>query len=138
MVESTSESNQHFRIKSAPITKAGAPPATYIDEIACDFSENQPEWGDVVCAKFDPYDKYVAASYSKGGLRVLNSFNGKMTHTLIKTSSTEASEGATAVVNCLRFKPNTSSEKDLLIAVNSEGKLQYWSLTAGMCVRTVE
>ena len=39
------------------------------------------EWGEVICVKFDEHDKYIGASYSSGGLKVFNSFTGKVMHT---------------------------------------------------------
>jgi len=69
---------------------------SYIGEIACDFyvDDRETGWGDVLCVKFDEYDKYIGASYASGGLKVFNSFNGHLVSSLFspKISHSEDQE----------------------------------------------
>jgi hypothetical protein len=61
-------------------------PITHISDIANEFYNYNPlakeDVGDVVSVKFDETDSFIGASYTSGILRILNSFTGKINHTL--------------------------------------------------------
>ena len=111
MVESTSlhgqagklEENTPFTIKQH---QSRPNHLSYISDIKCDFYvKGDNGWGDCLCVKFDEYDKYVGTSYSSGGLKILNPFNGKVITTLLNPSMpTEDFIKPAVVINSFKFR----------------------------------
>ena len=88
MVESSY--SVQFRIKHPSKKAPGSDPETHISDIANDFVDKDSTglWGGVLCVKYDDLDKYVGASYMSGGLKILNSFSGKLVQTLFPPANT--------------------------------------------------
>ena len=111
MVESSAyvrgkfEENAPFRIKEHQSRPSNL---SYISDIKCDFySQERKEqgWGDCLCVKFDEYDKYIGASYSSGGFKIFNPFNGKViTNLLNPTLAPEENIEPAVVINSFKFR----------------------------------
>lgn len=88
MVESASKElsgPSAFRIKLPSKTTGN----THIQEIIHEFSDDlyRDSGVEALSVRFDESDKYIAASYTNGTLRVFNAANGKSTLTFVNNFS---------------------------------------------------
>jgi WD40 repeat protein len=62
---------------------------------------------EVYCVKFDDTDKYVAASYSDGTIKVFNTITGKMVQRI--SNNFNIIEDTKMSINCFKFRPTPTS-----------------------------
>ncbi|TNV77896.1 hypothetical protein FGO68_gene9685 [Halteria grandinella] len=135
---------QNFRVKQ-PARKAAGEPNSYISEIVPEFVDRSDlapglHWGDVLCVQYDEHDRYVGASYSSGALKVLNSISGKTLHVLNPPQKEfDSTKPAQAIISAIKFKPHiVGHEKDAIIAVTSQGQLQYINMNDGKMLKVID
>lgn len=128
MVESKTFHSQDlpFKVKMAGL-KTDEDPITHISDISHEFYNYEPmaktDLGDVISVKFDDTDSFIGASYTSGILRVFNSFSGKVSHTLNFNEGHDTHTKGTIVANSFKFRHNVGTERDIILTVNTQGKL---------------
>ena len=76
--------------------------------------------------QFDSEEKYLAASYTDGIIRIFNSFSGKISYTL---NSAFKSEQEKYAFTCIRWRPQKGMKySQILSAVSIDGCIYQWNL----------
>ena len=85
------------------------------------------------CMKFDPEDRYLAAGYGDGMVRIYNNETGKLSYTL-STLSTDDDMPITGVL----WRPVSAAMKtaNVLVTCSADGSLKHWHATSGKCLHS--
>ena len=84
------------------------------------------------CVRFDPTDNYIAAACGDGTIRVFNILTKK--EAFVFNNLQEPSP-----TTSVRWRPHNAPgvTKNVLISVNSNGKVQHWHTTSGSLIHTI-
>lgn len=87
--------------------------------------------------RFDPEDKYIAAGFTDGTVRVFNMNNGT---TQLSLQANYINEDEKFAFTCLRWCPRlySSKEGNLLTAVSVDGSIYQWMVPSGKIVTTIK
>ena len=90
---------------------------------------------EVFSCKYDPTDKYVAAGFGDGAIRIYNTLNGKCSFTLCSMVDSWGKSGDMPVT-ALRWRPVNSKLKtaNVLVSSSADGILKHWHATSGKCL----
>lgn len=90
---------------------------------------------EVFTCRYDPTDKYVAAGFGDGAIRIYNTFNGKCSFTLCSLVDQWGKSGDMPVTS-LRWRPPNSKMKtaNILVSAHADGFLKHWHATSGKCL----
>jgi COMPASS component SWD3 len=90
---------------------------------------------EVFSCRYDPTDKYVAAGFGDGAIRIYNTLNGKCSFTLCSAIDQWGKSGDMPVTS-LRWRPANSKMKtaNVLVASTADGLLKHWHATSGKCL----
>jgi COMPASS component SWD3 len=85
--------------------------------------------------RYDPTDKYVAAGYGDGAIRVYNTVNGKVAYTLAEMPD-EKGNVDEMPITCLRWRPTNDTMKtsNVLVSCSADGWIRHWHATSGKCL----
>jgi len=86
-------------------------------------------------ARYDPSDKYVAAGYGDGAIRIYNTVNGKVAFTLCEMFDQKGNTDEMPIT-CLRWRPSSDSMKtsNVLVSCSADGWIRHWHATSGKCL----
>lgn len=89
---------------------------------------------EVFCIRFSPDGKFLAAGCADGAIRVYNSQNGSLVHTLL------GGPNVNLATTALRFRPVTAAArtKNVFVAANASGIVQHWHMTSAKVLNTSE
>lgn len=90
---------------------------------------------EVFSCRFDPSDKYLAAGFGDGAIRVYNTQTAKCAFTLC-SSLDQNGMSDDMPVTALRWRPQTATMKtaNVLVAAYADGYLKHWHATSGKCL----
>jgi len=90
---------------------------------------------EVFACKYDPTDKYIAAGFGDGAVRVYNLESGKCSFTLC--NGVDQYGGSDDMPVCaVRWRPQTVGMKtaNVLVSAQADGYLKHWHATSGRCL----
>lgn len=86
---------------------------------------------EVFCVRFSPDDQYLASSCGSGQIRIFNTSTGKQAFTL--------HNGENVPTTQVRWRPHQamSKTKNVLVAVDADGRICHWHITSGKCLHEI-
>jgi WD40 repeat protein len=87
---------------------------------------------EVFCVRFSPDDQYLASSCGNGQIRIFNTSTGKQAFTL--------NNGDNIPTTQVRWRPHQamSKTKNVLVAVDADGRICHWHITSGKCLHEIQ
>jgi WD40 repeat protein len=87
---------------------------------------------EVFCVRFSPDDQYLASSCGSGQIRIFNTSTGKQAFTL--------HNGENVPTTQVRWRPHQamSKTKNVLVAVDADGRICHWHITSGKCLHEIQ
>jgi len=90
----------------------------------------------VHCLRFDSEDKFIAAGYTDGIIRIFNILSGKIS---IVLEASHISEDDKFAFPCLRWRPQMFNKPpSILTAVSVEGSIYQWVVPAGKLLTSIK
>jgi len=87
------------------------------------------------CVRYDPTDKYIAAGYGDGTIKVYNTLNGKVAYSLYEMVDVKGVSDDMPITN-LRWRPSNDTMKtsNVLVSCSADGWIRHWHATSGKCL----
>jgi len=94
---------------------------------------------EVFTCRYDPTDKYLAAGFGDGAVRIYNMHNGKNSFTLCSHVDQYGHSDDMPICS-LRWRPPNSNMKtaNVLVSASADGWLKHWHATSGKCLHQMK